>query len=206
MITRFISFLTEQKIKKPIVFAFGRMNPPTTGHAALVDKVKEVARENNAPHEIVLSHSQDSKKNPLSPEQKLAHAKRFFPDTNITLASKEQPTLMHHLARLHQAGHDHAIVIAGSDRVPEYQALINKYNGVADKKGNIPFNFKKVDVVSSGDRDPDAEGVEGMSASKMREHALTGNFKEFRKGVPSHVSDAHAKEMFNHVKQGIGKV
>jgi len=199
----FIKFLSEQKIKKPVVFAFGRMNPPTTGHEALVNKVKEVARENNASHEIVLSHSQDAKKNPLTPEQKLLHAKRFFPDTNITLASKEHPTLIHHLGRLNQEGHDHAIVVAGSDRVPEYQALINKYNGIADKKGNIPFNFKKVDVVSSGDRDPDSEGVEGMSASKMREHALTNNFDEFRKGVPSHISDAHAKEMFDHVKQGM---
>jgi hypothetical protein len=200
---RFIAFIAEQKIKNPVVFAFGRMNPPTTGHAALVDKVKEIARENNAKHEIVLSHTQDKKKNPLSAEQKLQHAKRFFPDTNITVASKEQPTLMHHLSRLHQEGHDHAIVVAGSDRVDEYRKLIDQYNGKPDKKGNVPFSFKKVDVVSSGDRDPDAEGVSGMSASKMREHALTNNFEEFRKGVPSHVSDAHAKKLFNDVKQGM---
>lgn len=180
----------------PVVFSFGRMNPPTVGHAALVDKVKEVAGKMNAPHEIVLSHSQDPEKNPLSPEQKLDHAKKFFPDANIKVATSEEPTLMHHAKRLSDAGHDHLVVVAGGDRVPEYKALLDKYNGKN-------YNFKKIDVVSAGERDPDAEGVEGMSASKMRHHAMANNFNEFKKGIPAHVSSNHARQLFNDVRSGM---
>jgi hypothetical protein len=177
------------------VFAFGRMNPPTVGHGALVDKVKEVAKANNADHSIVLSHSQDPDKNPLSPEQKLKHAKRFFPGANISTATKDMPTFMHHLKDLHNRGVTHMTMVAGSDRVEEYKKLIDKYNGPGKD-----FNFKSVNVVSAGERDPDAEGVTGMSASKMRAHAATDNFRGFKGGIPKHVSPEHAKELFNDVK------
>lgn len=201
----FMKFIFEEsEIKKPVVFAFGRMNPPTTGHGVLVDKVKELAKKHKASHEIVLSSSQDAEKNPLTPEQKVKHAKRFFPDTNITAADKEHPTLIHHAARLSAAGHDHLIMVAGSDRVEGFRNLLNSYNGKPDKKGNIPFNFKKISVVSAGERDPDAEGTTGMSASKMRHHAANNDFESFRKGIPSHVSDEHSKELFNDVRKGMG--
>lgn len=180
------------------VFAFGRMNPPTVGHGALVDKVKEVAKANNADHSIVLSHSQDPEKNPLTPEQKLKHAKRFFPGANISVATKESPTFIHHLKDLHKQGVTHMTMVAGSDRVEEYKKIIDKYNGPGKD-----FNFKSVNVVSAGERDPDAEGVTGMSASKMRAHAATDNFRGFKGGVPKHVSPEHAQEMFNDVKAGM---
>lgn len=180
------------------VFAFGRMNPPTVGHGALVDKVKEVAAANKADHSIVLSHSQDPDKNPLSPEQKLRHAKRFFPNTNISVATKESPTFIHHLKDLHKKGVTHVTMVAGSDRVEEYKKILDRYNGPGKE-----FNFKSVNVVSAGDRDPDAEGVTGMSASKMRAHASTDNFRGFKGGVPKHVSAEHAKEMFDDVKAGM---
>jgi len=188
-------FLTESKNLKPVVFAFGRMNPPTTGHAKLVDKVHELAQQHGAHHEVVLSHSQDAKKNPLSTADKVKHAKRFFPNTNISASSKEHPNFIAHAKRLNQAGHKHLIMVAGSDRVKEYQDVLNKYNGKE-------FHFKKAEVVSAGERDPDAEGAEGMSASKMRAHATSGNFKEFKKGIPSHVSHAHAKELYHDVRKG----
>lgn len=180
------------------VFAFGRMNPPTVGHGALVDKVKEVAKANNADHSIVLSHSQDPAKNPLSPEQKLKHAKRFFPGTNIQAATKESPTFIHHLKDLHKKGVTHMTMVAGSDRVEEYKKIIDKYNGPGKE-----FNFKSANVVSAGERDPDAEGVTGMSASKMRAHAATDNFRGFKGGIPKHVSAEHAREMFDDVKAGM---
>lgn len=185
---------TEKK-DKPVVFAFGRMNPPTTGHAKLVDKVHELAKKHNAHHEIVISHSNDPKKNPLSAETKLKHAKRFFPNTNISTSSKEHPSFIAHAKRLSDAGHKHLIMVAGSDRAKDYKDTLDKYNGKE-------YHFKKIDVVSSGHRDPDSEGVEGMSASKMREHAKSKNFSEFRKGVPSHVSHEHAKELYNDVRKG----
>jgi hypothetical protein len=184
--------------EKHHVFAFGRMNPPTVGHGALVDKVKEVAKANNADHSIVLSHSQDPEKNPLSPEEKLKHAGRFFPDTNIQAATKESPTFIHQLRDLHKSGVTHMTMVAGSDRVEEYQKLLNRYNGPGKD-----FNFKSVNVVSAGERDPDAEGVSGMSASKMRAHAAADSFRGFKGGIPKHVSDEHAKEMFDDVKRGM---
>lgn len=191
---------SEPQTSKPHVFAFGRMNPPTVGHGALVDKVKEVAAAHNAGHSVVLSGSQDPEKNPLSPEEKLKHAQRFFPGTNISVADKSTPTFIHHAKKLHQDGVDHLIMVAGSDRVDEYKKLLDQYNGEGPNK---QFNFKKIDVVSAGQRDPDAEGVSGMSASKMRGHAGGGKFSEFRKGVPGHVSDDHAREMYNDVRRNM---
>ena len=188
----------ERDTKNPHVLAFGRMNPPTIGHGALVDKVKELASANKAKHTVVLSHSQDPEKNPLSAEQKIKHAKRFFPNTNIEAASDSEPTFIHHAKKLHKQGVDHLIMVGGSDRVDEYKKILDKYNGPGKD-----FNFKRIDVVSAGERDPDAEGVAGMSASKMRAHAMGRNFREFKKGIPSHVHPEHAKELYNEVRKGM---
>jgi hypothetical protein len=197
---KFREFIQEQK-EKHAVLAFGRMNPPTTGHAKLVDKVKEVAKSVGGSHHVVLSHSQDPKKNPLSAKDKLKHAKRFFPDTNLSTSSKEHPTFLDHAAKLHKSGATHLHMVAGSDRKEEYKKKLAQYNGTHE---GALFNFKKITVHSSGERDPDAEGTEGMSASKMRSHASTGNFKEFKKGVPGHVPGHHAKELYNDVRKHMG--
>ena len=181
--------------------AFGRMNPPTTGHEVLVNKVKSVAAEVEGSHHVVLSHSQDAAKNPLSAEQKVKHAKRFFPDTNISTSDKEHPTFLQHAAKLHKQGVTHLHMVAGSDRVPEYKQKLAQYNGT--HKGAL-YNFKKITVHSAGERDPDAEGTSGMSASKMRGHAAAGKFNEFRKGIPAHVKDSHAKELYNDVRKNMG--
>ena len=197
---RFIQ-ISEEKDQdlKPVVMAFGRMNPPTSGHEKLVNKVKELGDKYGAPHHIVLSHSRDTTKNPLSPEQKVKHAQRAFPGANIESASKEMPTFFHHAKRLYDAGHRHLIMVAGSDRVKEYHDLLHKYNG---KEGH--FNFDKIEVKSAGERDPDAEGASGMSATKMREHAKNNNFHEFKSGLPSHIPPHHAHELFKDVRRGMG--
>ena len=180
--------------------AFGRMSPPTTGHEVLVNKVKDVAQEHGANHSVVLSHTQDKDKNPLSSADKLKHAKRFFPKTNLSTSSKESPTFLSHAEKLHKQGVTHLHMVAGSDRVPEYEKKLAQYNGKGEGK---LYNFKKITVHSAGERDPDAEGTAGMSASKMRSHAASGNFKEFKKGVPAHVPEHHAKELFNDVRKGM---
>ena len=197
---KFREFILEQK-EKHAVLAFGRMNPPTTGHAKLVDKVKEVAKSVGGSHHVVLSHSQDPKKNPLSAKDKLKHAKRFFPDTNLSTSNKEHPTFLDQAAKLHKSGVTHLHMVAGSDRTEEYKKKLAQYNGTHE---GALFNYKKITVHSSGERDPDAEGTEGMSASKMRSHASTGNFKEFKKGVPGHVPEHHAKELFHDVRKHMG--
>jgi predicted kinase len=197
----FKDFLTE-KTEKHGVLAFGRMSPPTIGHEVLVNKVKDVAKAFKGSHHIVLSHTNDPKKNPLTPQQKLKHAKRFFPGTNITVSTPDAPNFLAQASKLHKSGVTHLHMVAGSDRVDEYYKLLHKYNGVKGAHGQ--FNFKHIKVHSAGERDPDAEGVSGMSASKMRSHAQSGKFKEFRKGIPAHVKDEHAKELYDHVRQGMG--
>jgi len=196
---KFREFISENK-EVHHVMAFGRMSPPTTGHEVLVNKVKEVADKVGGNHSVVLSHTQDKDKNPLSSADKLKHAKRFFPKTNLSTSSKESPTFLSHAEKLHKQGVTHLHMVAGSDRVPEYKKKLAQYNGTGEGK---LYNFKKITVHSAGERDPDAEGTTGMSASKMRSHASSGNFKEFKKGVPAHVPEHHAKEMFADVRKGM---
>ena len=198
----FSSYLQEDKADKHAVLAFGRMNPPTSGHEKLVQKVHDVAKEHNAEHHVVLSHSQDKKKNPLSAEDKVKHAKRAFADTNVRAASKDKPTILHHAADLHKSGVKHLHVVAGSDRHEAMHELLHKYNGQKSAHGH--YNFKSITVHSSGQRDADAEGAEGMSASKMREHAASGNKKEFHKGAPSKMSTAHKDELYHDVRKSMG--
>jgi len=191
-----------ESTQKHHVMTFGRMNPPTTGHLKLIHKVKDVAEKHNAGHTVVVSHSQDSKKNPLSGEQKVKHLKRYSPGTNFKTSSKEHPSIFHHAAELHKQGVTHLHVVVGSDRVKEFKDSLHKYNGVKGKHGH--YDFKKITVHSAGHRDPDAEGSEGMSGTKMRSHAASGNYKEFKKGVPEHVADNHAKELYHDTRKGMG--
>jgi hypothetical protein len=196
---KFRDYLREQK-EKHAVLAFGRMNPITSGHEKLVNKVKDIADNVGGSHHIVLSHSQDPKKNPLTAAQKVKHAKRAFPGTNFTAANKDAPTFFDHAEKLHRQGVTHLHMVGGSDRTDEYHKLLHKYNGT---HAGARFNFKKITVHSAGERDPDAEGTTGISASKMRDHATKGNFKEFKKGVPSSMSHEHAKHMYNDVRRGM---
>jgi cytidyltransferase-like protein len=185
----------------PVVMAFGRMNPPTTGHLKLIHKVHDIADKEKAAHAVIVSHSQDSKKNPLSTQQKLKHLQRYSPETHFVGSSSNEPSLLHHASNLYKMGHKHLIMVAGSDRVKEYHDLLHKYNGVEGRHGH--FNFKKIEVRSAGHRDPDAEGEEGMSGSKMRQHAKNNDFSSFRQGVPSHVSDHDARELMHDVRKGM---
>ena len=130
----------DTQTQKPVVMAFGRMNPPTIGHEKLVNRVQEIAHDYNAPHHIIISHSVDAKKNPLEIKKKLLHAKRFFPGANIEASSRDLPTFLQHAARLNQMGHDHLIMVAGSDRIPEYEKKLQQYNGT---HAGALYNFKK---------------------------------------------------------------
>ena len=197
---RFKDFILNEEKEKHAVLAFGRMNPPTTGHQVLVNKVHDIAKKNNASHHVVLSGTQDKAKNPLSSAQKLKHAQRFFPKTNLTVATKEHPNFLKQAEKLHKKGVTHLHMVAGSDRTEEFDNLLHKYNGTHN---GALFNFKHIQVHSAGERDPDAEGTTGMSASKMRSHASSGNYDEFKKGIPSHVRDHHAKEMYHDVRKGM---
>jgi len=186
---------------KSKVIAFGRMNPPTVGHEQVVNKVRSVAKEHGAAHAVILSHSHDPKKNPLSPEQKVTHARNAFPGTTINAASKEHPTILHHAAQAHAAGVKHLHVVAGSDRHQAMHDLLHKYNGQHGAHGH--YNFKSITMHSSGERDPDSEGTSGISGSKMREHAASGNKEAFHAGAPSGMKPKHKDAMYNDVRKGM---
>jgi nicotinic acid mononucleotide adenylyltransferase len=169
------------------VMAFGRMNPPTIGHAKLVDAIKSQPGD---PF-IFLSQSQKPKTDPLSFEDKLRYAKFFFP--NVTIGNPEVKTIIQALQKVESLGYQQLIYVAGSDRVQAFEELLNKYNGK-------DFTFKSIKVVSAGERDPDADGAEGMSASKMRAAAAEGDLESFKQGVPE---PKLADEMFAAVRKGM---
>lgn len=197
---KFKDFLKES-VENHAVLAFGRMNPITNGHQKLVDTVKNLADKVGGSHHIVLSHSTDPAKNPLTGAQKLRHAKRAFPGTNFSVSTKEHPNFLKQAELLHKQGVTNLHMVGGSDRVDEFRNLLHKYNGI--HKGAL-FNFKNIEVHSAGDRDPDAEGVSGISASKMRDFASKNDYKGFKRGVPSTMKDEHAKAMFGDVRKGMG--
>lgn len=180
-------------MSKTVVFTFGRMNPPTNGHGKLITKVKRLAQTSRADHLIVSSHSQDKNKNPLDTKTKVKHLKGMFPNSNIKSSDTAHPSFIKQLALL-TGKYDNLIFVAGSDRVPEFERLLKQYNGK-------DFKFKTIKVVSSGDRDPDAEGVTGISASKMRLYAKNNDFTNFKRGIPAGYRGA--KKLFNDVRDGM---
>jgi len=178
-----------------LIFAFGRFNPPTTGHAKLMKEVITQARKNNANHIVYASASTDRRKNPLDVNTKVKFMKKMFPQNKIQAAGGNQRTFME-ILKFYNKMYGEVIMVAGSDRIREFQSLADKYNGK-------DYEYKKVTVVSSGERDPDAEGVTGMSASKMREMAKNNDYRNFKTGVTG-LSDSDTKELFNAVKKGMG--
>ena len=190
--------LTEQKGQ--IVFAFGRFNPPTTGHEKLISKVAQVS--GSSPYRIYPSFSQNPKKDPLPHALKVAYMKKMFPKhaRNI-IADKDAKTAINVAVKLYDEGFRDLVMVAGSDRVKEFSSLLKTYNGVEGKRHGF-YKFDNINVVSAGERDPDAEGVEGMSASKMRAAAVDGDFDSFQQGLPKGFRDA--KKLYNDVRKYMG--
>ena len=178
-----------------LVFAYGRFNPPTVGHAKLMKEVMTQARKNSANHIVYASASTDKQKNPLDQKTKIKFMKKMFPQNKILAAGGTQRTFMEVL-KFYNKMYGEIIMVAGSDRIGEFQRIADNYNGK-------DYNYKSIKVVSSGERDPDAEGVAGMSASKMREMAKNNDFKTFKTGL-TNLNDRDSKQLFNAVKKGMG--
>ena len=179
---------------KKLIFAFGRFNPPTIGHAKLMREVITQARKNNANHIVYASASQDKRSNPLDVRTKVKFMQKMFRQNKIKAAGGTQRTFME-ILKFYNKMYGEIVMVAGSDRINEFQKLADKYNGK-------DYDYKSIKVVSSGERDPDAEGVSGMSASKMREMAKNDDYRSFKKGVIS-LSDSDTKALFNAVKKGM---
>lgn len=177
-----------------IVLAWGRFNPPTTGHEKLINAVVSEAKKRAADYRIYPTKSTDPKKNPLTFKEKVRFMRKMFPRHARKISSDEGiNTLIKAVQKLEAEGYKNLTLLAGSDRINEFKTLLNKYN----KKD---YTFDSINVVSAGERDPDAEDVSGMSASKMRDAASKGNFASFRKGVP--VAKI-AKPLYDAVRKGM---
>ena len=175
------------------VFTFGRLNPPTVGHEKLVSKVKQVAKRLGAEPHVFLSHSQNSKKDPLNYNQKFKYARQAF--GNVVYQSNAR-TVIQIMQELEKMNHKDVVMVVGSDRVQEFRVLLNKYNGK-------DYTFDSIKVISAGDRDPDAEGVSGMSASKMRAAVSAGAQATFMSGVPSKLSKQSAARMYSDLRSAM---
>ena len=186
---------------KTAVFVFGRFNPPTIGHEKLINAVIAVNQREGGTAFIYGSHSQDSRKNPLSHKEKFKYLLKMFPSLKSSLQNKAKEKNVMNIATKLSGKFDRLVMIAGSDRVDEFTSLLNSYNGVKSQHGT--YRFKEIEVISAGERDPDDEGAAGMSASKMRKAATQGDFKDFQLGVSTQLTMKDKKNMMNDVRKGL---
>jgi len=189
--------ILEQTSDKSVVFTFGRFQPPTSGHQLLINKVIKEASKLRAEHRIYPSHSQDSKQNPLSHKDKVLYMRKMFPKADI-VDDKKAKTPYHVLESLSKEGYKKVYFIVGGDRVSEFKNGMKKYVG---KDG---YDFDVFEVISAGKRDPDAEGVVGMSGSKMRKAAQDNDFEKFITGVPDKTPKRVAQGLFKAIRKGMG--
>lgn len=197
MIT-FKQFFTEAVKGKTAVFSYGRYNPPTTGHQLLIDKLIATAKEKQADAFLIPTHTIDKKKNPLSVDEKINILRQMSPGVTVLETGK---TLVDALKDLQSRGYTTVYQVAGSDRIPEFTHIRDTYNNKPNKAGEIPFAFQAYEIVSSGDRDPDSEGVEGMSASKLRGFALNNDYNSFKEGMSPAVDDNTKKATFDAIRE-----
>ena len=181
-----------EKTKGTLTVAFGRFNPPTTGHEKLLDTV--AANSDDGDYIIIPSRSQDKKKNPLDADTKVSVMRQMFPQHSERIVNDPQNrTIFDVLKKAHMDGYAGVRIVGGGDRVAEFEKLSGNYNGKL-------YQFDNLEVLSAGDRDPDGDDVSGMSASKQRKAAAEGDFTTFRKGVPSSLNNKQTRELYNNIR------
>lgn len=176
-----------------VVFGFGRFQPPTAGHKLLIDTIKATAEKNSSDHAIYVSKTQDSKSNPLSIDQKMHFLSLIFPDTNFVATNGQIRTFIEAAKELNKT-YKNLVMVAGSDRVEAFETTLNRYNG-------IEYNYDSIRVISAGVRDPDSDGVEGVSGTLVRNYAATGNKLAFNKAIGK---QSYASEIYDAVRKGLG--
>ena len=185
-----------EKTKGTLTIAFGRFNPPTTGHEKLLNAVAN--HSDDGDYMIIPSRSVDKKKNPLDTDTKVGIMKQMYPDHADKIVNDEgNRTIFDVMRQAHENGYTNIRIVGGGDRVKEYEKLANKYNGST-------YQFDEIEVINAGDRDPDAEGTEGMSASKMRKAASENDFRAFRQGVPDSLNNKAAMKIFTDLQKAMG--
>ena len=186
-----------EKTKGTLTLAFGRFNPPHAGHQQLMDIAAQSAEAEESDYIIVPSRSQDAKKNPLDADTKISMMRQMFPQHSERIVNDgANRTIFDVLKKAHNDGYTNVRIVAGQDRVKEFDKLSQNYNGQL-------YQFDNMEVVSSGDRDPDSDGVEGLSSSRMRLAAAEGDFKTFRAGLPEGIPRKSAMGLFDTVRQSM---
>ena len=189
---------SEESTSTGAVIVFGRFNPPTIGHEKLLKAAATQAKREDADLAIYPSRTQDKKKNPLDPKTKIGFMKTMFPDYQESIFDDNNAkTIFDVLSAKYAVGYKSVTIMVGQDRLAEFQGLAQKYNG------SDLYSFDEIKVVSAGARDPDADDVSGMSASKLRAHAVENDFNAFSKGVPNKMTVIQKKEMFNAVRKSM---
>ena len=182
-----------------LTFGFGRFNPPTTGHEKLMDTISKTAGEGGQ-YRVYPSRSQDAKKNPLDPREKIDYMRKMFPKhANAIVDDENTRTIFDVLKGAHAKGFKTVNVVVGSDRVKEFENLANKYNGQL-------YDFDKINIISAGERDASAKGVEGMSASKLRKAAMDNDYETFSSGISKNIDDKSTKKLYNTIQKAMRKV
>jgi hypothetical protein len=178
------------------------MNPPTIGHEKLLEVLS--SKSGNNPYRIYLSQTNDKKKNPLLYNDKVKYARKMMPKhARYIMLNKDVKTVFDAANAIYNEGFVNVVMVVGSDRITEFKSLLTKYNGKTGQRYGF-YNFRTIDVISAGERDPDSEGVDGMSASKMRAAASDNDFNQFTKGLPKNFSNKDSKDLFNGVRSGMG--
>jgi hypothetical protein len=192
----------KEKSGKTAVYTFGRFNPPTIGHEKLLRVVQTTSSNEGGDYFIYTSHSQDSKKNPLTHKQTIHFLKLIFPKYRPYIEDSLAKTALDAASEIHdKGGYTKLMMVVGSDRVRDFSSLLNRYNDKKSKHGY--YNFDSIEVISAGERDPDAEGADGMSASKMRQAVVDGDYDSFKMGVPAGTSDSICKNLYGAVAKGL---
>lgn len=185
----------QQEDKGTLTIAFGRFNPPTTGHQKLLDTVATFAGKGE--YKIYPSRSNDPKKNPLDPDTKISVMRKMYPKHGEKIVNDaNSKTIFDVLKQAHADGYSGVNIVVGSDRQAEFEKLAKKYNGEL-------YDFQSLNIVSAGERDPDADDVSGMSASKLRKAAAEGDFETFRKGTPKSLDDKDARKLFMTLRRSM---
>ena len=180
-----------------ISITFGRFNPPTVGHEKLLAKVAQEAKSSGGEYRIYPSRSEDPKKNPLDAGTKIKYMRLAYPDhANAIVDNPDMRTIFDVLTALDTDGYSSVNIVVGGDRVSEFNSLAQKYNGDL-------YTFEEIKVTSAGGRDPDSEGIEGMSASKMRKAAVEGDFDTFDQGIPEGLSKKDRDTLYLLLRQAM---
>ena len=194
----FLIEVFQEKPRKSVAFCFGRMNPPTIGHARLLNTTARASAGGD--YYIFLSHTQDSKKNPLDYNTKVDFVKSMYPQHAEHVSYGGLRTIMEIMEFLYHNNYTDITYVCGNDRLPAFKELLNKYNGVDG--GKTYYKFNSIDIVSSGPRDPDDDGIAGASASAARAAAEAGDKEEFKKITGA---GRFAPQLYKAVRKGMLK-